>query len=124
MKNEIAIINFKMRHGLLITLSIVYISFGITTSSSNDVCHSDSCGQIGLKFVLDSEQIKQNNPNKIFFIETSGRDHLLPRQVCAIETALVYGKMRVFVVMNTDHLNLEANNSTKQLYTRFKGEQP
>eukprot|EP00094_Tigriopus_californicus_P007157 TCALIF_06890-PA protein Name:"Similar to uvssa UV-stimulated scaffold protein A (Danio rerio)" AED:0.18 eAED:0.18 QI:313/0.75/0.2/1/1/1/5/0/946 len=54
---------------------------------------------------------------KIFFLETSGRDHLQNRQCCAIESAVKHaGDLDVLVVMVADHLDLSANNATRQLY--------
>lgn len=63
----------------------------------------------------------QNNAgNNIVYIETSGRDHLQPRQACAVESGARSGG-RVLILINSTSLNLEANNATSQLY-RHKDE--
>ena len=60
---------------------------------------------------------QQSDHEHIVFIETSGRNHLLIRQTCAIESA---GRQNpnspVIILMNSTELNLEANNATFQLY--------
>ena len=60
---------------------------------------------------------QQSDFEHIVFIETSGRDHLLIRQTCAIESA---GRQNpnspVIILMNSTKLNLNANNATIQLY--------
>ena len=79
-------------------------------------------GRIGLEFVLDV-LAGDHGPDKIFFIETSGRDHLLSRQACAVEAAATQGQVRVVVVLSSNTLDLEANNATRQVYNNFKGNQ-
>ena len=57
---------------------------------------------------------------KIFFIESSGRNHLLPRQVCAIESAVRNaGIENIVVVMTSKTLDLSASNGTCQLYQTY-----
>lgn len=57
---------------------------------------------------------------KLFFLETSGRNHLQNRQSCAIESAVKHaGELDILVVMVADHLDLSANNATRQLYQEF-----
>ena len=60
---------------------------------------------------------QQSDSEHVVFIETSGRDHLLIRQACSIESA---GRQNptshVIVLMNSTKLNLNANNATFQLY--------
>ena len=79
-------------------------------------------GKIGLEFVLDV-LAGDHGPDKIFFIETSGRDHLLSRQACAVEAAAMQGQVRVVVVLSSNTLDLEANNATRQVYNNLKGNQ-
>ena len=56
----------------------------------------------------------------MFFIESSGRDHLLIRQTCAIESAIRNSKIdQFYVVMTSPNLNVTANNATCQLFTRY-----
>ena len=55
----------------------------------------------------------------MFFIESSGRDHLLTRQTCAVESAIQNSKIEQFyVVMTSPMLNVTANNATCQLLKR------
>ena len=60
---------------------------------------------------------QESDSEHIVFIETSGRDHLLIRQACSIESA---GRQNptspVIILMNSTNLNLDANNATFQLY--------
>ena len=60
---------------------------------------------------------QQRGYENVVFIETSGRDHLLISQTCAIESA---GRQNpnshVIILMNSTKLNLNANNATFQLY--------
>ena len=56
----------------------------------------------------------------MFFIESSGRDHLLIRQTCAIESAVRNSKVdQFYVVMTSPNLNVTANNATCQLFKRY-----
>ena len=55
----------------------------------------------------------------MFFIESSGRDHLLTRQTCAVESAIKNSKIEQFyVIMTSPVLNVTANNATCQLLKR------
>ena len=55
----------------------------------------------------------------MFFIESSGRDHLLTRQTCAVESAVKNSKIEQFyVIMTSPMLNVTANNATCQLLRR------
>lgn len=96
-------------------LFVVSICYGV-----EDFCTKDVCGSVKLDFVLDSD-VSSDDPNKLFFIETSGRDYLTTRQACAVESVVQNGGVRAIVVMASDDLNLSANNATYQLYHRFKG---
>ena len=60
----------------------------------------------------------------IFFIESSSRNHLRPRDACAIESAILQnaGMGRYIVVgMTSPVLDISANNATCQLYTKYYG---
>ena len=92
--------------------------------SSGEFClKTDTCGSVDLDFVLNSSAavLDTDNPNKLFFIETSGRDHLTTRQACAVESVAQNGRVRAVVLLASDKLNLNANNVTFQLYHSFKG---
>ena len=63
------------------------------------------------------QKYQESDSEHVVFIETSGRDHLLIRQACSIESA---GRQNptspIIILMNSTVLNLEANNATFQLY--------
>ena len=63
------------------------------------------------------QKYQESDSEHVVFIETSGRDHLLIRQACSIESA---GRQNptspVIILMNSTNLNLDANNATFQLY--------
>ena len=65
----------------------------------------------------DIDESGSSSSTQMFFVESSGRDHLLPRQVCAVESAIGSAKVsKVIVTMISSHLNLAASNATCQLY--------
>ena len=104
-----------------ITLLLVAIT---TIRSSGEFClKKDTCGSVDLDFVLGSSAavLDTDDPNKLFFIETSGRDHLTTRQACAVESLAQNGRVNAVVLLASDKLNLNANNATFQLYHSFKG---
>ena len=58
----------------------------------------------------------------LFFIESSGRNHLRPRDACAIESAILQNAgMGVYIIvgMTSPVLDILANNATGQLYTNY-----
>ena len=58
----------------------------------------------------------------LFFIESSGRNHLRPRDACAIESAILQNAgMGVYIIvgMTSPVLDILANNATCQLYTNY-----
>ena len=63
------------------------------------------------------QKYQESDSEHVVFIETSGRDHLLIRQACSIESA---GRQNptspIIILINSTVLNLEANNATFQLY--------
>jgi len=54
--------------------------------------------------------------NQMFFIETSGRSKLTPRQACSVESAAKFSNLHVQVILLSDTLDL-TDNSTCYLYT-------
>ena len=62
-----------------------------------------------------------NKNNNLFFIESSGRNHINPRDACAIESAVKDSGIsgRIFVAMTSPILDVSANNATWQIYTKF-----
>ncbi|TRY70891.1 hypothetical protein TCAL_17248 [Tigriopus californicus] len=71
--------------------------------------------------IIDLPDLEGELPleTKVFFIESSGRDHLLHRQACSVESALSVSKtIRSVVTLTARQLNL-SHNATCQLYSRF-----
>lgn len=71
---------------------------------------------------IDSEDCKlngiisQKNTN-LFFVESSGRNHLPVRYACAIESAVKNtGLKNIIVAMTSPYLDISANNATCHLY--------
>ena len=70
------------------------------------------------------EELAMGGKN-IFFLETSDRNYLHPRETCAIESALNHAfhpsdEVTAFVLLTSKYLDLGANNATRQLYERFR----
>ena len=59
-----------------------------------DICHINDISCIAENKIIYLPPIhvgwseENENISQMFFIESSGRDHLLPRQACAVESAL------------------------------------
>jgi hypothetical protein len=67
------------------------------------------------------EAWKRPDAAKIFFIESSGRDHLLPRQACAIESALRNSGIDTLVVVMTSK-GISAKPTMTQPYVHMYGQ--
>ena len=85
--------NSNMRWILLILLfsSSAFIKLNFANSSEEDICttnNSDiSCNNLDQDYRIILKNIEEDidpNPSQIFFIESLGRDHLLPKHVCTI----------------------------------------
>ncbi|TRY80061.1 hypothetical protein TCAL_06555, partial [Tigriopus californicus] len=86
-------------------------------SNSNETeCFLDSSRNISLP-TLEPDWI---NVNKLFFIETSGRNYLKIRQACAVESAIRESMVPVIVVFTAKDFNPRANNASKQVYELTK----
>ena len=59
--------------------------------------------------------------DNLFFIESSGRNHLRPREACAIESAVEKSGIsdRIIVAMTSSSIDVIANNATCQIYTKY-----
>ena len=69
-----------------------------------------------------SNNVFSNINENLFFIESSGRNHLRPRDACAIESAILRNagmSMYIIVGMTSPILDVLANNATCQLYTKY-----
>ena len=72
-------------------------------------------------YIHPSNTIFSNKNNNLFFIESSGRNHINPRDACAIESAVKNSGIsgRIVVAMTSPILDVSANNATWQIYTKF-----
>ena len=82
------------------------------------------------EFLVDIESIEDthlsNNTfwkgsDNLFFIESSGKNHLRPRDACAIESAIRNSGVsgRIIVAMTSKGIDIMANNATCQIYTKY-----
>ena len=62
-----------------------------------------------------------SNRDNLFFIESSGRNHLWQREACAIESAVKNSRIqgRIIIAMTSPSIDVLANNATCQIYTKF-----
>ena len=60
--------------------------------------HSSAPQTIYLRPIEAEEESVPKGFSRMFFIESSGRDHVLPRQACAIESALINGNISQIIV--------------------------
>ena len=65
---------------------------------------------------LETFTHKNVEMNQIFFLETSGRSKLSPRQSCSVESAAKFSKLQVQVILFSNILDL-TDNSTCYLYS-------
>ena len=61
------------------------------------------------------------NSDNLFFIESSGRNHLTPREACSIESAVKNSGIsgRIIIAMTSPSIDVLANNATCQIYKKF-----
>ena len=87
-------------------------------------------GQKKLIFLIDIESAEDipssdnkftKNSDNLFFIESSGKNHLEPREACAIESAVKHLGIsgRIIVAMTSPSIDVLANNATYQIYSKF-----
>ena len=76
---------------ILLFSSSEFIKLNFAKSSEEDFCttkNSDiSCNNLDQDYRIILKNIEEDidpNPSQIFFIESLGRDHLLPKHVCTI----------------------------------------
>ena len=69
--------------------------------------------------LADSKKSLLENPLKIFFLETSGRSVLNPRQACAIESSAQMSGMDAIIVSVLSPILDLGNNVTCLLATQF-----
>lgn len=116
---------------------LVHISLVIRLVVGGEFCDSEQCGgdrlECGEKVTLEELEASAGpveastaswqspETTRIFFVETSGRPFLNPRQACAVESALAVnggGEVAAVVVTTSKFLDLAASNATCQLYYR------
>ena len=75
---------------------------------------NDSCN--------NSDILSKEN-NNIFFIESSGKNYLKPRDCCAIESAVKNSGLdgHIIIAMTSPYLDVLANNATCHIYTKYSG---
>ena len=100
----------------------------ICPSSKKDLKYSSN--QEHLIELMDIEstddnitQLLSNANNKLFFVESSGRNYLTPRDGCAIESAVKNSGLDGYIIfaMTSPTLNILANNITCHIYQKFSG---
>ena len=69
------------------------------------------------------KDILSKTNNNLFFVESSGRNYLKPRDACAIESAVKNSGYagHIIIAMTSPVINVMANNATCQLYTEHEG---
>ena len=70
-----------------------------------------------------TNDILSKENNNLFFVESSGRNYLSPRDTCAIESAIKNSGLagHIIVAMTSPFLDVMANNATCHLYTEHEG---
>ena len=66
--------------------------------------------------------LSKTNKN-LFFVESSGRNYLTPRDACTIESAVKNSGLQghIIVAMTSPFLDVTANNATCRVYTEHAG---
>jgi len=67
--------------------------------------------QCARQITLETFTHKDLEMNQIFFLETSGRSKLSPRQACSVESAAKFSKLHVQVILLSNTLDLTDNSS-------------
>ena len=70
-----------------------------------------------------ANDILSKKNNNLFFVESSGRNHLRVRDACAIESAVKNSGLagHIIVAMTSPFLDVMANNATCHIYTEHEG---
>ena len=89
-------------------------------SADNEICNVQCTGDQDKTINLPNVENLNSISSQIFFIESTGRDHLLPKHVCTIESALRNAKVsQIIVAMTSKTLHVTANNVTCQLVKEY-----
>ena len=62
-----------------------------------------------------SEKLRSNDKKEMYFLETSGRSWLTPREACSLESASIKSNLQVNIIFTSSFLDLH-DNSTCYLY--------
>ena len=68
-------------------------------------------------------KILSNTNEKLFFVESSGKNYLTPRDGCAIESAVKNSGLdrHMIFAMTSPSLNISKNNVTCHIYQKYNG---
>ena len=71
----------------------------------------------------DTNNIMSKKNKNLFFVESSGRNHLTARFACAVESAIKNSGLKgnIIVAMTSKYLDISANNATCHLYSEHAG---
>ena len=95
-----------------IIIEDIYICDNRVEQSFGEDCNKT----INLENIENIEEFLMNDDiKKMFFLETSRRQFLTPRESCALESAASVSDLQVVVMMTSSVLNLH-QNSTCHLY--------
>lgn len=110
---------------------LLYIFSIINASEISEANNQPKKFPTSQKKIIDLLDIESNDcshktllskdTNKLFFTETSGKPYLTPRYACAIESAVKNTGLsgHIIVVMTSLFLDINANNATFHLYTKY-----
>ena len=132
----------------IIALSISKESIGFFRSKTHSYCVNKNPQPLNLKCPSDNKQfygsrkktmmvelidiesedcsninIYEQNHENLFFVESSGKDHLTARDACAIESAARNSGLagQIIVAMTSPILDVMANNATCNIYKEYEG---
>ena len=71
----------------------------------------------------DTNYIMSRKNKNLFFVESSGRNHLTPKDACAIESAVKNSGLKghIIIAMTSRVLDITANNATCHIYSEHAG---
>ena len=81
--------NLKLPFGDMSQLLIYLVVFllCLIRMKALDICAADTFG-CGIKKLPLYSEVLQSDNNHIFFIESTGKDYLTPRQACSVESSI------------------------------------
>lgn len=94
------------------------LDVSLTESLDDNPCNEEQAKSVIHLPEIDLQS--ESALSQMFFIESSGRNHLLTRQLCAIESAIKNAQVeQIVIVMTSQQLDLAANNGTLQLFNAY-----